>query len=525
MPTMICDGIRLSLIKTVVLQKNFQVAAVIAFVAIALRIWICKSGFFYDDGMIVLRVAENIARGDGFCYNIGEHLQAATSLLWTLIAAAVWKLFPSSSFLAIRLLGSLLDSFAAVGIALMLMFGRSSGEGRVNPPGSDPIVSALAAGLFYACASTSALAGPSGLETGLYTLLIAASFFALINSYIRAAIILSVLLVMVRPDGVLVATTFAFFVLTRNRRHLAFVSITYLTCGLAYVLGAHSYFHSILPQTVLAKQLFARSAENEWGLVIHHFFLGPAAPTGLLALLGIVEIVRRHPELRAFLLWSALYVTCFATFSQWWPWYLPPVVLVYSVCVGVGLELALRIALETLDLTRYLIPIGVALSLMLALAMTALTIQKVHPMSQAQTLRLERGQRVASVLTRASSKNDTIMLEPLGIIGFYTPRTFYDYPGLASPKTTEVLKTLHTRISKVPDDPRVMKLLLANVKPDWLVLRQAEYDADKAGNALCTCRLFATVAPRAFNGETSDPGKQCGDCNATMYLLRCSALN
>jgi len=500
-------------------QSKCLVAAAVFIAALALRIWICHAGIFYDDGMIVLRVSENIAHGDGFCYNLGEHVQAATSLLWSLLGALAWKVTPNSPFLVLRGTGVLLDSLAAVGLALMVMAAPAADD-REETYLPDRIVTALAAGLFYATASTAALGAPSGLETGLYTFLITASFLALLTSYIRLAVILSVLLVLVRPDGVLVAGTFALYLLLNDRRWVTFAAATYSICGMLYLVGVHSYFHSLLPQTVVAKELFRRSMIEQWSVVLGHFFFRSAVPSGLLALIGAFAIVRSRSPLRVFLFWAALYVACFATFSEWWPWYLPPVVLAYAVCVGAGFELVLRTIAGAIDGRRFLRPAGIALGCVLALTGIALTLRKVPAMSQAQNWRLTRGQGVASLLTQASSKTDTVMLEPLGIIGYYTPRTFYDYPGLASPRTADVLRSLHSSVSRVPDEPEVLKLLLARIKPNFLVLREHEYQVDEAANALSSCNLFAKV-PVPPQKRLPRLTEVCGDCDATMYLLKC----
>ena len=460
--------------------------------ALALRAWICHSGFFYDDGMIVLRVSENLAHGDGFCYNVGEHVQAATSLLWALLGALAWMITPRNPFLLMRATGALFDSLAAVGLALLVMAVPDKG-GDEEHDSPDRIITGLVTGLFYGAASTAALGAPSGLETGLYTFLIVFTFLALVTSYTRLAVIMSVVLILVRPDGILVAGIFACYLMLYDRRRIRFVAVTYSISGLLYLVGTYSYFHNVLPQTVIAKQLFRHSAANEWSIVLDHFFWGAAIPTGLLALVGIFDIVRGRPGLRILLFWSALYTACFATFSQWWPWYLPPIVLAYAVCVGTGFELALRTVVGAFNRAQYLRPMGIALGLLLALSGAIFTLRKVPAMSQAREMTIVRGQRVASLLTEASSATDTVMLEPLGIIGFYTPRTFYDYPGLASPRTADVLRSLHSEVSRVPDEPTVMKVLLARVKPNFLVLRQHEYETDEAANALSSCHLFATV--------------------------------
>ena len=501
-------------------KTRWLLAALVFIPAIVLRIWIGESGLFYDDGMIVLRVASNIARGYGFCYNVGEHVQAATSLLWTLLSALVWKISPDHSFSLIRGMGVLMDSLAAVGLVLILLVAPEN-EKAAKDLSAGKIIPALIAGLFYATASTSALAAPSGLETGLYAFLISLSFLALIAARVSTAVVLSILLVLVRPDGVLVAGSIGAYVLITHPEKRRFATITYFVCGLLYLIGTYSYFHEILPQTVIAKELFQRSAVTQWSVIIHHFFLGAAAPTGILALAGAWEIAIHRASLRIFLIWSALYIFCFATFSEWWPWYLPPVVLAYCLCVGVGFESILRYAMRLTNSEHYQLPVGIAAALAISVASLFLTLRKVPAMAMAQTLRLQRGQRVASLITASSAPGDSVMLEPLGIIGFYTPRTFYDYPGLASPRTTRVLRTLGREVSKVPDSPEVMKMLLEKVKPDFLVLREHEYEVDEAGHALSSCNLVATVPVRVAPVEQPILAGQCGDCDTTMYLLKC----
>ena len=503
-------------------MRSVHFAALATFlVAIALRSWIGLSGFFYDDGMIVLRVAANLARGYGFGYNVGEHVQAATSLLWALLSALIWKISPDSSFTVMRALGVFFDSMAAAGLVVMMT--ASSARGAEVHYSRREVTAAIIAGLFYATASTSALAAPSGLETGLYTFTIVLSFLALNMSWIRSSVLLSILLVVVRPDGVLVAGVLAMEVFRSHRRNLRFATFSYSLCGVLYVAAVHMYFRAILPQTVIAKGLFQRSVEEEWLTIVHHFFFGSAAPSGVFVLLGAVQILRRRPELRPILCWSALYVFCFATFSEWWPWYLPPIVLTYAICLGIGVELVVEQIIIAVGHYGMRMWLGFVTALLISSLTSVLTMRKVPVMAAAQRMRLDRGRRVAALITETTSGSDTIMLEPLGIIGFYTPRIFYDYPGLASPRTTEVLRSLGREVSRVPDNPDTVRVILSKVRPNILVLRQHEYEADEAGDALSTCRLYATVESPFPSDAPENLPSLCGDCNATMYLLRCNS--
>jgi len=65
----------------------------------------------------------------------------------------------------------------------------------------------------------------------------------------------------------------------------------------------------------------------------------------------------------------------------------------------------------------------------------------------------------------ASSKADTVFLEPLGYIGFFSQLKMLDYPGLCSPEIVAARKKLGSNRAAG---------LIREVKPVWLVLRAAE---------------------------------------------------
>jgi hypothetical protein len=116
---------------------------------------------------------------------------------------------------------------------------------------------------------------------------------------------------------------------------------------------------------------------------------------------------------------------------------------------------------------------------------------------------------VARELTSRATPEETVMLEPLGVVGFYTPARFYDYPGLTAPAVTAAVKRIGRRIPLKPWDPAVMGPLLRDVRPDWLVLREDEYSRLDAAGTLAQYRLATVVrAPRVI-GSFQD-----------MYLLR-----
>jgi hypothetical protein len=67
----------------------------------------------------------------------------------------------------------------------------------------------------------------------------------------------------------------------------------------------------------------------------------------------------------------------------------------------------------------------------------------------------------------AASPKDTVFVECLGYIGFYSQLKMYDYPGLSSPEVIEARRTL---------DTDQWAPLIEELRPDWLVLRPEEVE-------------------------------------------------
>jgi hypothetical protein len=65
----------------------------------------------------------------------------------------------------------------------------------------------------------------------------------------------------------------------------------------------------------------------------------------------------------------------------------------------------------------------------------------------------------------ARSPHDTVFLEPLGYIGYYSQLKMLDYPGLASEEMVETRRRL---------GPEKENQAYLELKPDWLVLRPVE---------------------------------------------------
>jgi hypothetical protein len=87
---------------------------------------------------------------------------------------------------------------------------------------------------------------------------------------------------------------------------------------------------------------------------------------------------------------------------------------------------------------------------------------------KAQQAIIETGLRrpIGEWLRQQSAPGDTVFMEPLGYIGFFSGLRTYDYPGLSSP---EVVAAIQRR-------GKTFAPLIRDLEPTWLVLRGSETD-------------------------------------------------
>jgi hypothetical protein len=84
----------------------------------------------------------------------------------------------------------------------------------------------------------------------------------------------------------------------------------------------------------------------------------------------------------------------------------------------------------------------------------------------------------------AASSNDTVFLEPLGYIGYFSQLRMYDFPGLASPEMVAARKKLGT------ED---WAQLIPELQPDWLVLRPGEANSIHEKNQRLLTQTYSLV--------------------------------
>lgn len=155
------------------------------------------------------------------------------------------------------------------------------------------------------------------------------------------------------------------------------------------------------------------------------------------------------------------------------PWYLPMVGLFGYLTLGLLLDQVLNLAARfpQLDWSRcwfmHLKKIICVFAIALLIGQLVVLVCSARQLQVQQAL-IEDGLRKPIgcwLRVHAASPHDSVMLEPLGYIGYYSGLKMLDYPGLASKEMTDARK----RLGVVRQNQIYLEL-----KPDWLVLRPSE---------------------------------------------------
>jgi hypothetical protein len=112
---------------------------------------------------------------------------------------------------------------------------------------------------------------------------------------------------------------------------------------------------------------------------------------------------------------------------------------------------------------------------------------------------------------------DTVFLEPLGYIGYFSQLKMLDFPGLCSPEVVAARRRLHTDS---------FARLIAELRPDWLVLRPREVTEICNEDPLLLSKHFLAVkvfdVSAQLKADSPVPGSRlrAGDETLTVFRRR-----
>ncbi len=262
-----------------------------------------------DDAYISFRYARNLIEGHGLVFNEGHPVEGYTNFLWTMGAAAAIASGASDPIGTMHAVGVV--CWVLTMLVLLVLAGALASRDRqlAAPLLLVPLTVHYSYGLWFV----------SGMETPLVSLL-TVMLVALVALYDRrrawvptAASIVGVLLVMTRPDGVVVVVAVALVGLAvhwralregcRWRELVIGPVIPWLVVYLPYTIWRVVFYGSLLPNTYYAKVAYLPHYERGWGYLSAYLGLYELWPFLLLPLVGAV--VARGPTTRRFL-WCSI---------------------------------------------------------------------------------------------------------------------------------------------------------------------------------------------------------------------------
>lgn len=323
------------------------------------------------------------------------------------------------------------------------------------------------------------LYGNSGLETCLYMAFL--SVVAIPGPKMASRFsIFSWWLIFIRPEGPLagVARFITAWLLApsksgwRTSLFWAFGAFT------VWVISSLILFENVVPQSIVAKSLHRidRLMEIKKGMSYLLFVNHPVELGLFLAAFILVADIRKASL--GPILWLVLYILFYSTIAAWWPWYVPPMFLVFAFLTGISaiglLEfLSKKIQSQSLQLGLHGLLIG-TISVAIWLNSNQ-TIENLKDASLAFKQRRDASETIGKFITKSFSTEKSILIEPVGLIGWFSPlHHFLDYPGLTNEKMSAFLGKKKWKIPHRLTDYKTDSSIIHHFEPDVLVLWREE---------------------------------------------------
>lgn len=395
-------------------------------------------GTLIDDAYITLRCAENLLQGHGLVYNAGDRVLSLSTPLYGLWTGAL--LFATGRGLIGYAIGI---SNAAFFVLAALLLGKLA-------PDLGRRVACLVL-VVFAVHLPFVDAAVTGMETGLFLLGMLASLVLLKRGRMAWLSLVMVLMILIRPEGVLWLLAVAATMVVRRSRPTVMQLLPGVVASIAWLALCARFYDSPIPHPLIAKcgwlapsvaatdveravrtftalGLFSLPARLQ-GVPVLRIALAVAAGASLIPfLLGFAELIRRRAVSVALpLLFILYYLFYFCGRGRLdFSWYGIPSGLAYCSTVAVGLSRLVRRFDAVPSDRRVLIFIAAVTPLLLALTVWGWVATRLPY----YRLMRESYEKAGSFVDREAPDHARVFLDEAGMIAYAARRFAYD-PGEA----------------------------------------------------------------------------------------------
>lgn len=451
------------------------------------------TGHIWEDYFITFRASENLATGHGLVFQPGERVHSFTSPLGTLLPA-LFALGGGENVALRALWGFRWVSALALGIGLAVAVKRLATDGVAR-------LAVLAAAGAWLLDSKVVDFSINGMEVALIIAFATWTWHALASGATLWPLAIGFAgLQWTRPDGFIyfgaLAIAWGCFGLQNENaasiqrwRKLAAAVALGGALYLPWFVFAWAYYGSPIPHTILAKSTTYSSRElvgllgaYPWKLLFSHtrlheiflptaFYMGgwPAWlswPAHGLAVGAALAWLWPRVAMAGRIASGAFFLGGFyLAYIPGFPWYFPG----WQVLGFIAWAYLLHAVWQWQPRVPWMRSCAqslVRMSVLLLLALQATLLGCVAWQMRTQQILIENGQRreIGRWLAQQTQPAETVFLECLGYIGYYSGRKMIDVPGLATPQVVATRRAGN----------RTFAQIINALRPDWLVMRPWE---------------------------------------------------
>jgi hypothetical protein len=497
-------------------------------------IYFSVTGHVWEDFLITFKHSFNWANGLGLGYEANKPLHGFTSPLNVIIPTIITYLSGANDFSVPLFFYSIISlSFLTAGGLLLVRF---LSQLEIN---STSKVAWLFPIILVLNPKVTAYA-MNGQEAGFWVLFLTITFVSLHRGLHHAWLMAGLGwagLMWTRPDSPihisLVALTAILIPLSSRKSEIIGIIKAAFVCTLLYLpwfVWAWVYFGSPIPHTVTAKSgayysktyllsdLFKLESYfvqqlirpfmpiyswvGNWPLFLQAGMLG----ISLFIIFSTIWIKDRACRLSGILyMGSILYLVIMDASGMAFPWYYIPPAFFGTIYIVRSIQVSIKHQRRPLFIhcTKYSI-----------LALFSVSFIGALRQIEFQQRVVENGVRkqVGIYLKNAAQPSDSVYLEPIGYIGYFSGLKLLDYPGLVSPEVIAARQEKGLNSYELP----------SYFMPEWIVLRPSEYNIFSKHSSVSDQYSIAQFISRREEvlNERFLPGKNYPLTDAAFFILK-----